>query len=156
MMKRIFLGAALLTALPSPVLALTPIDCTNQDPKHATTSIWPKPYLSDAGLLCFDVKAWPEYSGSNCVANGKSIRWTGLVIVWEDGESRGRDSTDFRVNKPLVSETRIDYTIEWSRGEAWRPMQHVSINRLTGVAVSHFVQMQGGETYQCRAGKKAL
>ena len=136
--------------------AVTLIDCKNEDSKSSITSIWPTPYLSDAGLLCFDVKGWPEFSGSNCVANGKNVRWTGLVIVSEDDESQGRDSTNFRVLKPTVNSNNIEYIIEWSRGIEWRPMQHVAINRLTGIAVSYFVREHGGETYQCRAGKKAF
>lgn len=114
------------------------------------------PYLSDAGQLCFDVKGWPEFSGSNCVADGKNTRWTGLVIVMEDSESQGRDSTDFRIVKPIVNENNIACTIEWSRGSGWRPMKRVQINRLTGVAVSYFVVEHGGKTYQCSPCKKAF
>ena len=155
-MKKLILVAALAAIVPTMANAVTLIDCKNEDSKNSITSIWPTPYLSDSGLLCFDVKGWPEYSGSNCVANGKNTHWTGLVIVSEDDESQGRDSTNFHVSKPTVNENNIEYTIEWSRGAAWRPMQHVAINRLTGVAVSYFVREHGGETYQCRAGKKAF
>ncbi len=84
------------------------------------------------------------------------MHWTGLVIVTEDGESQGRDSTNFRVLKPIINDEQIEYTIEWSRGQNWRPMQRVKINRLTGDAVSYFVRMHGGESYRCRLGKKAL
>lgn len=155
MTKLIF--AALLTAIvPTMANAVTLMECKNEGSKNSITSIWPSPYLSDSGLLCFDVKGWPEFSGSNCVANGKNIRWAGLVIVSEDDESQGRDSTNFRVSKPTVNENNIEYTIEWSRGAKWRPMQHVAINRLTGAAVSYFVREHGGEHYRCRAGKKAF
>ena len=156
MMKKLILVAALAAIVPTMANAVTLIDCKIEDLKNSITSIWPMPYLSDSSLLCFDVKGWPEYSGSNCVANGKNTHWTGLVIVSEDDESQGRDSTNFHVSKPTVNENNIEYTIEWSRGVDWRPMQHVAINRLTGVAVSYFVREHGGETYQCRAGKKVL
>lgn len=149
MRRSIFLSTL---ALLSPLVAnaVTLIDCKPKDPKTSITSIWPTPYLSDTGLLCFDVKGWPEFSGENCVANGKSISWTGLIIVSEDSESLGRDSTNFRVSKPSVNESSIQYTIEWSRGDEWRPMQKVAINRLTGTAVSYYVREHGGDTYQCR------
>jgi hypothetical protein len=154
-MKKMIL-AALVAIAPVIAHAVTLIECKNEDPKNSLTTIWPKPYLLDSGLLCFDVKGWPEFSGENCVANGKNITWTGLVIVSEDQESQGRDSTRFRVSKPTVNSNNIEYTIEWSRGGSWRPMQHVGLNRLTGVAVSYFVREHGGETYQCRAGKKVF
>ncbi len=155
-MKKLILAAALTAIAPTMANAITLIDCENEDPQHQGTYIWPSPYLSDSGLLCFDVKGWPEYSGSNCVANGKSIHWTGLVIVSEDDVSQGRDSTNFRVSKPTVNENNIEYVIEWSRGGPWRHMQDVAINRLTGEAVSYFVSMHGGESYKCHAGKKAF
>lgn len=155
-MKKFIATAALAALLPVVSHAVTLIDCKNTNSKNSETSIWPMPYLSAAGQLCFDVKGWPEFSGSNCVADGKNTRWTGLVIVWEDDESQGRDSTEFRVVKPIVNESNITYMIEWSRGGAWRPMQHVTINRLTGVAVSYFVREHGGETYQCKPRKKAF
>ena len=155
-MKKLILASALTAIVPTVANAITLIDCKNEDSKNSVAAIWPRPYLSDSGLLCFDVKGWPEFSGSNCVGNGKSTHWTGLIIVREDGESQGRDSTNFRVSKPTLSENNIEYIIEWSRGDVWRPMQHVAINRLTGVAVSYFVQGHGGETFQCHAGKKAF
>ena len=149
-----------LSVLPllSPALACasSPIICNSQDPDHSVVSIWPPLYLSDARTLCFDVKGWPEFSGTNCVTTGKSAQWTGLVIVTEDGDSRGRDSTHFRVINPVVTDEQIQYKIEWSRGDDWRPMQDVKINRITGGAVSYFVTMHGGESYQCSLGKKAI
>jgi hypothetical protein len=148
--------AFLLLAAPAMAYAASPIICENQHSDNQITSIWPAPYLSSSGALCFDVKGWPEFSGKNCVANGKDAHWTGLVIVMEDGESQGRDSTNFRVLKHVINDEQIEYTIEWSRGRNWRPMQHVTINRLTGAAVSYFFNMHGGESYQCRLGKKAL
>lgn len=136
--------------------AASPIICESSDSDKQITSIWPSLYLSSSGALCFDVKGWPDFTGNNCVANGKDAHWTGLVIVMEDGESQGRDSTNFRALQPVINDEQISYTIEWSRGTEWRPMQHVAINRLTGEAVSYFVTMHGGESYKCHLGKKAL
>lgn len=155
-MKTLILVASLAATISTMANAITLIDCKNEDSKNSITSIWPMPYLSGSELLCFDVKGWPQFSGSNCVANGQNIRWTGLVIVSEDEESQGRDFTNFRVSKPTVNSNHIEYIIEWSRGGAWRPMQHVAVNRLTGVAVSYLMREHGGETYQCRASKKAF
>lgn len=146
----------LLSMTPALAYAASPIICKSQDPSHAATSIWPSLYLLNPRTLCFDVKGWPEFSGTNCVKSGTSAQWTGLVIVTEDGESRGRDSTNFRVMNPTVADEQIQYTIEWSRGGAWRPMQEVTINRITGDAVSNFVTMRGGESYKCSLGKKAI
>jgi hypothetical protein len=120
------------------------------------TSIWPDPYLSKLGQLCFDVKGWPDYSGNNCVGNGGRISWTGLVIVTVDGKSEGRDSTSFRVNRPTVNRERLEYVIEWSRGGAWKPMQSVKINRLSGEAVSYWINEHGGDSYQCHLEQRKL
>ena len=130
-------------------------DAISQD-ANQIASIWPAPYLSDKGSLCFDVKSWPEYSGQNCVQNGGRIAWTGLVIVNIDGESQGRDSTSFRVVKPVLNADLIEYTIEWSRDSKWAPMQRVKINRLSGEAVSYFITMHGGDSYQCHLEKRSL
>lgn len=138
-------------------LGQSPIVCT-PEPGSGTpiASIWPAPYLSAGGSLCFDVKGWPEYSGQNCVNDGGRAAWTGLVIVMVDGESEGRDSTRFRVNNAVVRNERLEYVIEWSRGGAWKPMQHVKINRLTGQAVSHFVKSHGGDSYRCRLESRKI
>ena len=128
------------------------------DPKAGSpiNPIWPAPYLSQQGALCFDVQGWPEYSGRNCVTNGGSTSWKGTVIVSVDGESQGRDLTSFRVVKPIVNNERLEYTIEWSRENKWQAMQRVAINRLSGGAVSYFVTMHGGDSYLCRLERRKL
>lgn len=155
-MKLLKTIAALLISAPMVALSASPIICENQTQGNSETSIWPSLYMQDSNTLCFDVKGWPEYSGTNCVKNGKTAKWTGMVIVWEDGESRGRDSTNFRVVNPVINDDQIQYSIEWSRGDEWRTMQNVAINRLTGGAVSYFVSEHGGESYQCRMAQKAI
>jgi hypothetical protein len=117
-------------------------------------SIWPSPYISEKGALCFDVEGWPQYSGQNCVVNGGHISWTGVVIVAMDGESQGRDMTKFRIDRPVVAKDRIEYVIEWSRNGDWLPMQNVKINRLSGEAVSWFITMHGGDSYQCHSERR--
>lgn len=128
------------------------------DPKGGIpiASIWPTPYLAENGALCFDVTGWPEYSGQNCVTDGGRISWTGMIIVDIDGESQGRDSTFFRVNNAVVKKERLEYVIEWRRGSTWKPMQNVKINRLSGEAVSYFITMHGGESFQCHLERRKL
>jgi hypothetical protein len=96
------------------------------------------------------------YQGQNCVRNGGSIEWRGVVIVTIGEESQGRNDTVFRVPNAVVTKERLEYTIEWSRGAGWHPMQHVSINRLTGVGVNYFVDMHGGDTMHCRSVEKKI
>ncbi|MEG0280278.1 MAG: hypothetical protein RR510_12995 [Morganella sp. (in: enterobacteria)] len=148
--------SALALFVPAMAFSASPIICESETPRSTGASIWPSLYMQDTNTLCFDVKGWPEFSGTNCVKNGKTAKWTGLVIVWEDGESQGRDSTNFRVVNPVVNDDQIQYRIEWSRGDEWRTMQNVVINRLTGGAVSYFVTEHGGESYQCRMTQKAI
>jgi hypothetical protein len=153
-MKLKALLASLLLAAASTVTAQTPIECT-PEPK-SISSMWPGIYLSKTKELCFDVRGWASFRGQNCVRNGGAIQWQGVVIVSMDGESQGRDDTTFRVRKPVVTDERLEYVIEWTRSNDWRPMQHVSINRLTGVGVSYFVTMHGGDTMNCHIAAKKL
>ncbi|WP_275076888.1 hypothetical protein [Providencia rettgeri] len=155
-MKFLKIFTALSVFVPVMSFSATPIICENQTSGEKGTSIWPSFYLSGQDTLCFDLKGWPGYSGNNCVKNGKTSKWTGAIIVWEDGVSQGRDSTNFRVVSPIINGDSIQYRIEWSRDDEWRTMQHVSVNRLTGDAVSYFVNEHGGESYQCRAAQKAF
>jgi len=118
--------------------------------------IWPVPYLSEKGALCFDVKTWSGYAGQNCVTNGGHIAWAAVVIVSVDAESQGRDLTSFRVVKPVVNNDLIQYTLEWSRSGAWAPLQRVKINRLSGDAFSESITRYGGEAFQCHLEKRKL
>jgi hypothetical protein len=67
-----------------------------------------------------------------------------------------RDSTSFRVNRPIVNKELLDYVIEWPRGGAWKPMQSVEINRLSGEAVSFLINEHGGDSYQCQLEQRKL
>lgn len=155
-MRGLRITALALVLASGAVLAQSRIVCTPTAPGEPIAAIWPEPYLSTDGQLCFDVQSWPEYSGQNCVRDGGQIAWTGLVIVTVDGASMGRDSTSFRVDSPTIGESVIEYRIDWSRGRPWAPMQHVKINRLSGVAVSYFQTQHGGEPYQCRLAARAI
>ena len=147
---------AMVCAAPAIVYAASPIICESIDPDHQGSHIWPNIYLSNLGELCFNVQGGNGYSGKNCVTNGGEAHWTSITIVMEDLKSWGRDYTNFRSLNPVINDDRIEYTIEWSRGNNWRTMQDVTINRITGAAVSRFVSMHGGEPLECRLGKKAI
>ena len=133
------------------------IVCEPDDKKTNSTSIYPEPYFSKQGELCFDVKGWYEYSGKNCVKNGNDTYWKGFVIVYTDDESEGRDLTSFRVIKPMITDEQLKYTIEWTRdNKTWKPMQIIHINRLSGQAVSYFLTEHGGESYHCHLEKQKI
>ncbi|MBC3875986.1 hypothetical protein [Undibacterium flavidum] len=156
-MKLVFTCSLILALTSSIAQAQSRIMCepSSKDDKRIT-AIWPSPYLSEKGKLCFEVKSWTEYSGQNCVTHGGKISWKGLVIVSVDGESQGRNLRSFRVHKPVVNDELIEYTIESSRDKNWEPIQHVRINRLSGEAISYFIKLHGGEPYQCRLEKRKL
>ena len=84
-----YAALALILWLAGPARSQSLIVC-EPDPKSGApiTSLWPAPYLSPTGALCFDVKGWPEYSGQNCVTDGGRVTWTGMVIVSMDGDSQ--------------------------------------------------------------------
>lgn len=132
------------------------IECKPTD-KNSEADLWPEIYLSDSEQLCFDVAGMSGYRGNNCVRNGKSTQWHGIAIVSVNGESQGRDDTDFRVRSAVVTKEQLKYKIEWRRaGLKWQPMQIVEINRLTGQGVSWFLGMHGGESLLCRKLQKAI
>jgi len=135
----------LLIVLATQSAAQSAIKCDMNPP--ASTHLWPDIYLSKLGSLCFDMG-----SEKNCVRNGGSIQWSAFTIVMIGDESQGRDDTTFRVRNVVVTDERLAYMIEWSRGDKWHVMQRVSINRLTGDGVNYFVDgEQGGDTMRCRA-----
>jgi hypothetical protein len=72
-------------------------------------------------------------------------------------ESQGRDDTSFRVRNAVVTDERPAYSIEWSRGNEWRVLESISINRFTGDRVNFFVNgEQGGDSMHCRAVSKKI
>jgi hypothetical protein len=155
-MKRLLACLGLLLVTAPSAFGQSRLACTPVDSANTTASIWPTPYLQNDGSLCFDVTGWRDYAGRNCVRDGGSIAWSGLVIVHVDGESQGRDSTEFRVVKPIVRPERIAYRIEWRREGDWRPMRDISINRLSGEAVSRSLTGHGSDTFQCRLEQRKL
>lgn len=122
------------------------------EPREAQgEAIWPEPYISSTGDLCFNVKGWPEYSGNNCAANGMSAQWEGGILLVIEGDSKGRDLFEFRVINPKVTDNHIQYRIEWRRDGDWQTMQNISINRFTGYGVRSFNTEHGGDSYNCHA-----
>lgn len=73
MKKMLAKALALTVLLPLTVSAATLIECKKSEQKNSITSIWPTPYLSDSGLLCFDVKGWPEFSGKIALLTAKAL-----------------------------------------------------------------------------------
>jgi hypothetical protein len=139
----IFVFAAVGTANAQSLITCEPMRKSYSEP------IWPEPYISKAGDLCFNVKGWPEYSGNNCAANDRSAYWKGGILLVIEGKSKGRDLLDFRVVNPKVTDNHIEYKIEWKRDGDWQTMQNISINRFTGTAVRYFNAEHGGESYKC-------
>jgi len=148
--------SSLLVVTPTLLQAQERIVCEPDSQNGGITSIWPELYFSDKKELCFDVRGMTEYAGKNCVSSGGSTSWTGLLLLVVDGESKGRGNTNFRVVKPVIDEDYIDYTIEWTRNGNWAPMKKVHINRVSGAAVSYFVTMHGGESFQCKLKSRSL
>lgn len=150
-----FLIFYLLTCMTVAASAQSRIVCEPQDKDGKTVAyIWPEPYLSN-DELCFDIKV---DDGKACVANGGNTSWlTRAVIVDIDGQSQGRDDTWFRVIHPTITSERIEYKIEWTRdGKTWGLMQNVSIDRLSGQAVSWWLTMHGGDSYQCHTESRKI
>ena len=153
MSARSIVGCLLLAAS-SLALSQTAIVCKPET--KSGRSLWPEIYLSKTDQVCFDVLGWMDYRGQNCARNGESIQWEGIIIVMVGDDSQGRDRTQLRVRNPVVTSERLEYIVEWSRGAGWRPMQRVSINRITGVGVNYFVDMHDGETIQCQKVAKKI
>lgn len=124
----------------------------DDDPK---VTLLPAPYISK-GNLCFDVRGLTDFAGRNCVKPGGEARWSAFTDVSVDGTSLGKDFTQFRVAKPVITSSVLEYTIEWARSMEWETMQQVKINRLTGKAVSYFVEMHGGDSYTCKLEQPKL
>ncbi len=129
-------------------IAATVISCA---PKTLGTEfrLWPQPYLTSAKQLCFNTTG---YVGNSCVKNGGQASWSGVALIFQNGESFGRDDTDFRVTDVVLSNEAIQYHIEWGRGGKWRTLQRISINRLDGSGVSWLVGEHGGDSLECKAG----
>ena len=146
--------ASVVLAAATSAIAQKAIECKPDGGSKDTA--WPGIYLSKTGQLCFDVLGWVDYRGQNCAKNGESIQWRGTVIVSVKGESQGRDLTLFRVQRPVVTDDRIDYAIEWSRDSKWTLMEKLSINPVTGKGTRYFVDEHGGQPLTCRSVPKKI
>lgn len=125
------------------------INCNPINPKDGF-SLWPKPYLRD-GNLCFDISG---YSGRGCVDKRGNAAWQGVALIFQNGESYGRDDTLFRVNGSTVTVDSIQYMVEWGRHGIWRPLQKITINRTDGTGVSWLIFEHGGISISCSASSR--
>ena len=134
--------------------SISVIDCKpSVQTKSSEGNLWPKFFLKNNNL-CFDVAGWMDYKGNNCLDRLGNAQWRAIVIIMQNGESQGRDETEFRVSNAKVTDQQIEYAIEWRRGGAWQLLQRVSVNRLTGEGVDWFVDEHGGTPIQCQARKQ--
>ena len=133
----------------------TIISCTSVDPR-SKFELHPGIYLdANKNILCFNVKGWPGYRGNNCVGSGQKIKWNAIVILFDrDGNSLGRDETDFQVSNVSITNEEIRYYMEWGRSGKWLPKQRIQINRLTGDGVDWFVSEHGGQPIKCNGNAR--
>lgn len=146
------LGAAIFAGLVASANAQL-IKCVSKD--NGKDTLWPAIYL-EKGSLCFDVRGLTDFVGRNCVKPGGEVKWSAFAGVTVDGNFHGRDYTKFQVVKPVINSNVIEYTLEFARSMEWETMQRVTINRLTGDAISHYVEMHGGDSYTCKLTQPKL
>ena len=149
-MKNLFL-VLMTIAFSMPVYAgQTAISCTATDSK-AKIELYPSIYIdSDQNALCFNVTSWPGYKGSNCVRDRGQVKWNAIVIMFDkNGDSMGRNETDFRASNVSITNEAIGYFLEWGRAGKWFPKQRIEINRLTGNGVDWFLTEHGGLSIKC-------
>src|SRR5438093_2396913 len=107
-MKRAVSGFLSMLIL-STAFAQTPVECKGRE-TAPYAYLWPTIYISKDNMkLCFNVQSWMNYKGNNCVSNGGTIEWRGIVIVSIGGESQGRDDTHFRVKDAVFTDEQIRY-----------------------------------------------
>lgn len=133
------------------------IQCESVQKSNAKESdkLWPDIYLK-GNRLCFNVAGWTDFKGQGCVVNGGTAHWSGVVILFQEGESLGRDYTEFRAVNVKLTDQLIEYSIEWRRSGSWVLFQRVSIDRLTGGGVNWDVRDHGGTSMECKAVKKKI
>lgn len=107
--------------------------------------LWPSIYIKDNNQLCVNTQHFVEFNGKNCYKNGESIYWTGLGLhTLPDGNSAGRDDTEYRIQNGIINNEKISYRVEWGRRGKWYTLARVDLNRLTGEGVDWFTNMHGG------------
>lgn len=79
------------------------INCKAVNPKDEFF-LWPQPYLKGGKQLCFDISG---YKGSGCVGPNGNAAWSGISLIFQDGESFGRDDTDFRLRDVEITSDSI-------------------------------------------------
>lgn len=149
--RKVFtLGVLLLATVPT-ATAGTAI-CLPED--IATAPLLLNPYLSESGRLCFGVRDWSDFQGTDCVGNGQSIRWQATATVMNSHSSEEKKML-FRVRKAVVTSKRIEYTIESRDGSNWQAMQRVSIDRLKGTGTTDRVSAHADNPFRCRSNGQA-
>jgi hypothetical protein len=113
--------------------------------------LWPQPYLKGGKQLCFDISG---FKGNGCVGPNGNAAWSGISLIFLNGESFGREDTDFRIREVELTNDSIRYLAEWGRQGVWRPLQKISLNRLDGSGVSWSVTEHGGTSIACTAGSR--
>lgn len=149
----LFLGFALASATSAlhAANAVTVIEC--KPGPHAggvPVRLYPTIYIKQ-NALCFDATSWMNYEGRNCLDSKGSADWNATVLLVSQGQSVGRDHTQFRVRDAKFTDEKIEYLVEWSRGKEWHPLQKIGINRLTGVGVDWAIGEHGGTPMACEA-----
>lgn len=134
---------------------MTPLSCTDDNAKPNAQIKWsmsPNLYF-DNETLCFDVRGWPDFKGSNCLDKNGNAQWEATTLVVINGDSRGRDHRQFRVSNAKVSDTTISYEVEYMQNGKFYPYSRTELNRLTGKGVDWDVEIRGGTSITCTAGK---
>lgn len=125
------------------------IDCElDKNQGNITFHFYPRIYIKQ-NQLCFDATGWDAYQGQNCVDSQDNAQWEAIVLLAPNGNSIGRDDTQFRVQNAEFTPERIAYTVEWGRNNIWHPLQHMEINRLTGRGIEWAIGEHGGTSLIC-------
>jgi len=147
-MKILLLTFVILSLLSNDLFAMTIIKCNEE--KGPEFDLYPKIYISKDNELCFIVTGWRSYKGQNCVIGGGSASWSAVALLLVNGKSLGRHNTLYRVRDVTLSDDTIKYLIEWRRSANWKPMQHIQIDRLTGLGFVYHMDIHDGTPISCK------
>ena len=132
------------------VHSATPIVCEEVDKspnQQYSYRLFPEIYI-DNHKLCFNVMSLDRGLKQNpCLRSGEEAKWSAVALIMANGESRGRDDTDFRVHNVVVDASNLAYEIDWSRHNKSHPLTQVKINRVTGEGLVRDIQGKLGFNY---------
>lgn len=147
LMSLLLLGYSSLSLANSDIVR---IDCElDKKQGNVTFGFYPRIYVKQ-NQLCFDVTRWDAYKGQNCLDAQGNAQWEAIVLLAPDGNSIGRDDTQFRVRNAEFTPEKIQYIVEWGRNNTWHPLQHMDINRLTVRAIEWAIGEHGGTSLVCQ------